>query len=54
MVTNDYNLNKVELQGVKVLNINELANAVKLYFLVKKWWFRLLKKVKNLDKVSPT
>ena len=28
--TNDYNLNKVaELQGVKVLNINELANAVK-------------------------
>lgn len=30
VVTNDYNLNKVaELQGVKVLNINELANAVK-------------------------
>ena len=30
MVTNDYNLNKVaELQGVPVLNINELANAVK-------------------------
>ncbi|ABZ83930.1 pin domain protein [Heliomicrobium modesticaldum Ice1] len=30
IVTNDYNLNKVaELQGVKVLNINELANAVK-------------------------
>jgi uncharacterized protein YacL len=29
-VTNDYNLNKVAgLQGVKVLNINELANAVK-------------------------
>lgn len=28
--TNDYNLNKVaELQGVKVLNINELANALK-------------------------
>lgn len=28
--TNDYNLNKVaELQGVEVLNINELANAVK-------------------------
>ncbi|MBI4114991.1 MAG: TRAM domain-containing protein [Candidatus Omnitrophica bacterium] len=28
--TNDYNLNKVaELQGVKVLNINDLANAVK-------------------------
>ncbi len=30
VVTNDYNLNKVaELQGVAVLNINELANAVK-------------------------
>lgn len=30
VVTNDYNLNKVcELQGVPVLNINELANAVK-------------------------
>ena len=30
VITNDYNLNKVaELQGVKVLNINELANAVK-------------------------
>lgn len=30
IVTNDYNLNKVaELQGVKVLNINELANSVK-------------------------
>ncbi len=30
VVTNDYNLNKVaDLQGVPVLNINELANAVK-------------------------
>ena len=30
IVTNDFNLNKVaELQGVQVLNINELANAVK-------------------------
>jgi uncharacterized protein YacL len=30
IVTNDYNLNKVaSLQGVHVLNINELANAVK-------------------------
>ncbi len=30
IITNDYNLNKVaELQGVRVLNINELANAVK-------------------------
>ncbi len=30
IITNDFNLNKVcELQGVSVLNINELANAVK-------------------------
>jgi uncharacterized protein YacL len=30
IVTNDFNLNKVaELQGVQVLNINELANALK-------------------------
>lgn len=30
IVTNDFNLNKVcELQGISVLNINELANAVK-------------------------
>ncbi len=30
IITNDFNLNKVaELHGVKVLNINELANAVK-------------------------
>jgi uncharacterized protein YacL len=34
IVTNDYNLNRVaELQGVPVLNINELANAVKVVFL---------------------
>ncbi len=30
IITNDYNLNKVcEVQGVSVLNINELANALK-------------------------
>lgn len=34
IITNDYNLNRVaELQGVTVLNINELANAVKTIFL---------------------
>jgi uncharacterized protein YacL len=34
IVTNDYNLNHVaQLQGVSVLNINELANAVKAAFL---------------------
>jgi uncharacterized protein YacL len=34
ILTNDYNLNRIaELQGVTVLNVNELANAVKLVFL---------------------
>jgi uncharacterized protein YacL len=31
IMTNDYNLNRVaELQGVSVLNINDLANAIKV------------------------
>lgn len=34
IMTNDYNLNRVaEIQGVRVLNINDLANAVKAIFL---------------------
>jgi uncharacterized protein YacL len=34
IITNDYNLNRVaQLQGVTVLNINELANAVKAVLL---------------------
>ncbi len=34
IITNDYNLNRVaEIQGVRVLNINELANAVKALLL---------------------
>jgi uncharacterized protein YacL len=34
VLTNDYNLNRVaQLQGVQVLNINELANAVKTVLL---------------------
>lgn len=34
VLTNDYNLNRVaELQGVRVLNINELANAVRAVVL---------------------
>jgi len=34
IMTNDYNLNRVaELQGVRVLNVNELANAVKAVVL---------------------
>lgn len=34
VLTNDFNLNRVaELQGVRILNINELANAVKAVYL---------------------
>lgn len=34
VITNDYNLNRIaRLQGVTILNINELANAVKSVFL---------------------
>ena len=34
ILTNDYNLNRIaELQGVTVLNVNELANAVKSVLL---------------------
>lgn len=34
ILTNDYNLNRVaELQGVHVLNVNELANAVRVVYL---------------------
>lgn len=34
ILTNDYNLNRIaELQGVTVLNVNELANAVKMVLL---------------------
>jgi uncharacterized protein YacL len=33
-VTNDYNLNKIaQLRGVTVININDLANALKPVFL---------------------
>lgn len=34
ILTNDYNLNRIaELQGVSILNVNELANAVKMILL---------------------
>ena len=37
VVTNDYNLNRVaRLQGVQILNINELANAVKVRLLTRR------------------
>ena len=42
IITNDFNLNKVaQLQEVKVLNINDLANAVKPVVLPgRRCWFR--------------
>ena len=34
VITNDFNLNKIaELEGVEVLNINDLSNALKPYVL---------------------
>jgi uncharacterized protein YacL len=34
IITNDYNLNKIaEIQGIDVLNINDLSNAIKPTFL---------------------
>ena len=40
IITNDFNLNKVaQLQGVPVLNINELANALKEATWQGKWTF---------------
>jgi hypothetical protein len=37
IVTNDYNLNRVaEVQGVRVLNINELAEAVRIHVLARR------------------
>jgi uncharacterized protein YacL len=51
LLTNDYNLNKVaELQGVKVLNINELANAVKPIVIPGEMMqVRILKEGKEYD-----
>lgn len=49
--TNDYNLNKVaELQGVKVLNINDLANALKPVVMPgEQMQVKLLKEGKEAD-----
>ena len=50
VITNDYNLNKVaELQGVFVLNINQLANALKPVVLPSETMnVRILKEGKEL------
>ena len=48
VVTNDYNLNKVaEFQRVPVLNINEMANAVKPMLLPGQELYLLISKVVN-------
>ena len=54
IITNDYNLNKVaEVQGIEVLNINELANAVKPVVLPeKRWLYKLSGMVRNLARFS--
>ncbi len=51
ILTNDYNLNRVaELQGVKVLNVNELANAVKTVLLPGEVFaIHLLQEGKEID-----
>ena len=56
ILTNDFNLNKVcELQGVSVLNINELANAVKPVVLPgEEMQLILLRMGKKLVRVLPT
>jgi uncharacterized protein YacL len=51
IITNDYNLNRVaELQGVMVLNVNELANAVKAVVLPgESLRVRIIQEGKELD-----
>lgn len=56
IVTNDFNLNKVaELHGVRVLNINELANAVKPIVLPgEEMNVKVIKEGKEDGQVLPT
>ncbi|MCL5987013.1 MAG: PIN domain nuclease [Actinobacteria bacterium] len=51
IITNDYNLNKVaDLQGVKVLNINDLSNAIKPIVLPgEKMMVNVIKEGKEAD-----
>ena len=51
IVTNDYNLNRVAaLQGVNVLNLNDLANAVKAIFLPGEHMrLRIIQEGKEMD-----
>jgi len=54
IVTNDSNLNKVAvLQGIEVLNINELANSLRpVFYLVKRSMSKFLRKGKKRDRGS--
>ena len=56
VITNDFNLNKVcELQGVPVLNINDLANAVKPVVLPgEEFRYRSSRTARSTAEVSPT
>jgi len=56
ILTNDFNLNRVaELQGVAVLNVNELANAVKSVLLPgRPWTSPSSRRAKRWDRVSAT
>ncbi len=51
IVTNDYNLNRVAaLQGVNVLNLNDLANAVKAIYLPgERLRLRIIQEGKEMD-----
>ncbi len=56
VVTNDYNLNKIaQLQGVEVINLNELANALKPVVLPGEYLtVRLVKPGENRGRASAT
>ncbi len=51
VITNDYNLNKIaEIQGVEVLNINDLSNAIKPIFLPgEKIYVKVMKEGKERE-----
>ncbi len=55
LLTNDYNLNRVaQVEGVEVLNINELANAVKPVVLPgEELHVHVIREGKEATKASP-
>ena len=52
LMTNDFNLNKVaRVQGIKVLNLNELANVLKPVLIAGEWIrVQVMKEVKRFNK----